>query len=99
MEKGKVLLGTLAGIAIGAAIGVLLAPDKGSETRKKITRKGNEYKDGLKNKYDGLKDKYNDLVDGVTNKLESLNERGQEVAEKGKNAINEAKEAGAAAIR
>ena len=99
MEKGKILLGTLAGIAIGAAVGVLLAPDKGSETRKKISRKGNEYKDGLKDKYDGLKDKYNDLVDGVANKLESLNDKGQEVAEKGKNVINEAKEVGTAAIR
>lgn len=99
METGKILLGTLAGIAIGAVVGVLLAPDKGSETRKKITKKGTEYKDGLKEKYDGLKDKYNDLVDGVTNKLESLNDKGQEIAEKGRNAVNEVKEAGATAVR
>lgn len=99
MSTGKILLGTLAGVAIGAAVGILLAPDKGSETRKKISRKGNEYKDGLKEKFDGLKDKYNSAVDGVTNKLESFSSRGEEVAEHGKNAISEAKAAGAAATR
>ena len=72
METGKIVLGTLAGIAIGAVVGVLMAPDKGSETRKKISQKGSGYADGLKTKYEGLKDKYNELVDGVTDKLESF---------------------------
>ena len=43
MSTGKVLLGVLAGAAAGALLGVLLAPDKGSETRKKILEKGDEY--------------------------------------------------------
>jgi len=95
MEAGKILLGTLAGVAIGAVVGVLLAPDKGSETRRKITKKGGEYTDGLKEKYDGLKEKYNDMVDGVTNKLESLGHKGEDLANQGRNAMNTAKEAGA----
>ncbi len=88
MEAGKILLGTLAGVAIGAVVGVLLAPDKGSETRKKITKKGSEYTDGLKEKYEGLKEKYNDLVDGVTNKLESVGQKGEDLANQGKTAVN-----------
>ncbi len=72
MEAGKVLLGTLAGVAIGAIVGVLLAPDKGSETRKKLSERGTDYADGLRNKVEGLKDKYNNIVDDVTSKLESF---------------------------
>ena len=78
METGKILLGTLAGVAIGAVVGVLMAPDKGSETRRKLAQKGTDLTGGLKDKYSGLKDKYNDLVDGVTDKLESMTGKGGE---------------------
>ena len=42
MSTGKVLLGVLAGVTAGALIGVLFAPDKGCETRKKVTQKGKD---------------------------------------------------------
>ena len=35
-NNGKVFLALLGGVAIGALLGVLLAPDKGSETRKRM---------------------------------------------------------------
>jgi len=47
METGKVLLGVLAGVAVGATLGILFAPDKGSNTQKKITEKSQEYADAL----------------------------------------------------
>ena len=34
MKKSNVVLGVLAGAAIGALLGILYAPDKGSKTRK-----------------------------------------------------------------
>lgn len=54
MSRGKIILGVLAGLAAGATIGILFAPDKGTETRKKIVNKGEEYVDNLKEKINGL---------------------------------------------
>ena len=67
--NGKVVLGVLGGVAAGALLGVLFAPDKGTKTRKKILDKGNEYIDDLKSKLDDLyenaTDKYEDLLNAT----------------------------------
>jgi gas vesicle protein len=63
----------LAGIALGIAIGVLIAPDKGSETRKKLTDKGRD-----------LKDQFNDFVDSWSERLNALKGEAEEVAEAAK---------------
>jgi gas vesicle protein len=47
MSSGKVLLGVLAGVSAAAALGVLFAPEKGSDTRKKISKKGEHFADNL----------------------------------------------------
>jgi gas vesicle protein len=39
MNSGKVFLGLIAGFAAGASLGIILAPAKGSETRKLFSRK------------------------------------------------------------
>ncbi len=64
MSSGKILLGILAGTAAGALIGILFAPDKGVNTRKKIASKGEEYAEELK-------DKFGEFVDNVAEKYES----------------------------
>ncbi|SFA93064.1 YtxH-like protein [Flavobacterium swingsii] len=67
MESGKTAAGILLGIGVGALLGVLFAPHKGTKTRKKIMRKGQDYADELKGKFDGLyqdvSDKYENILD------------------------------------
>ena len=63
MSTGKVVLGTLAGLAIGAIAGILFAPEKGSKIRKQISEKGDDYADKIQSKFDGI-------VDSVTEKFD-----------------------------
>lgn len=74
MSTGKILLSTFIGVAIGAAVGVLIAPDKGSETRRKLRDNGGDY---LKN----LKEKYNSSIDAMTSKLDEIERESQREAQ------------------
>jgi len=74
MKTSRVVLGVLAGAAVGALIGVLFAPDKGSNTRKKITKKGEEWVGDVKGKVDHMKEQVSEMVDKFADKLHSTNE-------------------------
>lgn len=67
MSSGKLLLGVLAGVAVGATLGILFAPDKGSATRKKISQKGNDYAEELT-------DKFNQFIGSISKKFETVKE-------------------------
>ncbi|MBK9637063.1 MAG: YtxH domain-containing protein [Bacteroidetes bacterium] len=77
MKEGKIVLGVLAGLAAGAVLGILLAPDKGSNTRKKITGKGSKY-------MDDIKEKLNDVYHSILDKSDSLVDNGEEMVNKAK---------------
>lgn len=48
MKTSRVVLGIVAGAAVGALLGILFAPDKGSNTRRKISKKGEDFVGGIK---------------------------------------------------
>ena len=75
MSAGKILLGVVAGLAAGALLGVLFAPEKGTETRRIIKRKGEDLTDEFKEKFE-------DFLETVTEKFEKVKEEVSEFADK-----------------
>jgi gas vesicle protein len=74
MNSGKVFLGLLAGFTAGAVLGVLFAPDKGSVTRKKIAKTGQEYADSLGSTF-------NEFIESVTEQFHALHDEATQVAD------------------
>lgn len=75
MDSGKVVVGVLAGVAIGALVGILFAPDKGSATRSKISKKTSDTVNDAKNKIASL-------MDGLAEKFETEKEELAEAYDK-----------------
>lgn len=77
-DNSKVLIGLLAGLAAGAALGLLFAPDKGTETRDKLSQSLKDLGESIKdraadeiNNLSALKDK---VVGSVKSKLQQTEE-------------------------
>lgn len=83
----KILVGFLAGAAVGALAGILFAPDKGSDTRKKIVDKTGDLSDSLKGSF-------NNFIDGVKQTYagakEEVDEFGENVKGKAKHEVKNA---------
>ena len=93
MKPGKVVLGIIAGAAAGVALGVLLAPEKGSNLRNKISKRGEGYLDNIKTMFDSFLDTLSESLESVKGDAEDLIEKGksksQEVKADANNAVNE----------
>ncbi len=86
-NAGNTLVAVLAGVVVGAGIGILFAPDKGSKTRKKVKDGYEDAKNELTHKFDSvssqlsdkltvakfdLEETYQDLVSNMSHKTEEV---------------------------
>jgi gas vesicle protein len=80
MSLGRVLLSVVAGAAAGVVLGMLIAPRKGSATRKRIAQTGAEYAEEAK-------DKFNEYIDAVTEEYDTVKESAKDLVGKGKEKV------------
>ena len=73
MRIGRIIFGILAAMGVGTILGILFAPDKGSETRKKISNKTRDLSDEINAKV-------NEAVHTVNKKMENLKEETDRMA-------------------
>ena len=68
----KTLVALGAGLVVGGVLGILFAPDKGSETRKKISDTGKKLADKITHKVKPGKEKLEEELSKVNGEMEEV---------------------------
>ena len=89
MSSGKAITSVLAGAAAGVVLGILFAPDKGSETRRKIAEKGSDLAGSVTDKYNEFADSVSEKYDVAKQKIFNLVSEGKDM---GKDFVSQAKQ-------
>ena len=73
MNKSSVnaVLGFIAGAAVGTALGIMFAPDKGTETRKKIKDQARKATDDMKGSLSHKIEELNEFLSGFVSETKS----------------------------
>ena len=82
MSTGKVFLGLLTGVAIGATLGILFAPDKGTKTRSLIAKKSDDYAEELEQQL-------SKILESMSSKIETVKENVVQKTANGKAKVDE----------
>ncbi|MBA2500979.1 MAG: YtxH domain-containing protein [Chitinophagaceae bacterium] len=76
----KIILGILGAVATGAVVGLLMAPEKGRDTRKKISHTANDWGKQLGDLFAATKFEANDLKDKAYRKAGELRNQASHAA-------------------
>src|SRR3954447_16737177 len=101
MSTQKIILGTISGVLAGVAVGLLVAPMSGEETRQKISEKADELGGTVKDKFTQITSKAGTKLDDIKkvlgDKVEGLSDDVREKIVNLLNSAGDATHAGAAA--
>ena len=75
----KVLIAVGASVAIGAALGMLYAPDEGKETRKKIAQRTKKLRGSVSDSLNEGKESLEDIKDVLQKELYKVNRKIEEL--------------------
>ncbi|MGZ8558746.1 MAG: YtxH domain-containing protein [Chitinophagaceae bacterium] len=87
MSSSNFISGVLVGALAGLTVGILLAPEKGTETRKRLREKGNDLANSVKDKFSKFAGDSEDSLDEAGNKVEDWARKGKR---KGKDMLDQA---------
>lgn len=76
-DSGKILAALLAGMAAGAAIGILFAPEKGTDTRDKLNESLKDLGEAIKERSSEQVEQIKELSDKVSATLKSKLKSGE----------------------
>lgn len=75
MKLSNATLLLLTGVTVGAIAALLLAPEEGAKTRKKLLKKAKKYKKAFEDKASEYKDKASDFKDNLEGAANDVKKR------------------------
>ena len=79
-NANKIMTALAAGVAIGGVLGILFAPDKGENTRRKIADNSKKFTDTIRDKVNEGKSKLSGIRNNVRERVDSIRDTMDEYA-------------------
>ncbi len=90
MSNTNPLLTLVAGIALGATLGILLAPASGKETRRKLMKRGETLRDDLADLMEQGKNAVNEMKEEAEQTASNVGNKAREAADRMKSDVGQA---------
>jgi gas vesicle protein len=74
-NSGKILTALLLGTAVGAVAGLLLAPESGNKTRRKLSSTADDLIDDFEDAWEDSAEKIKDLADNAVSEIEKYSKK------------------------